>query len=57
MSDFKDVLGTSCLLLPHINVLSLLQDIDSLSTIAGQLLGLTPEAVNLTTAAVTPAPE
>ncbi|XP_044066414.1 outer dynein arm protein 1-like isoform X2 [Siniperca chuatsi] len=32
-------------------------DIDSLSTIAGQLLGITPPAVNLTPAAATPAPD
>ncbi|XP_045912939.1 outer dynein arm-docking complex subunit 1-like isoform X5 [Micropterus dolomieu] len=32
-------------------------DIDSLSTIAEQLLGISPPAVNLTTAAATPAPD
>ncbi|XP_041800805.1 outer dynein arm-docking complex subunit 1-like [Chelmon rostratus] len=32
-------------------------DIDSLSTIAGQLIGITPPAASLTTAAATPAPD
>lgn len=40
----------------HINVLSHHQDNDGLSTIAGKLLGINPPAVNLSTAAVTPAP-